>query len=110
MRNNRTMAKIINYPEIFTVEEFAKIFKLSPEAVRNLIHKGSIPAIKIGKQYRIPQNVVDWYFAQAISPEEPDFGMWKGNPINSLEYINKARNEDDRALEEFLHDMSGKDE
>ncbi|MBI5167003.1 MAG: helix-turn-helix domain-containing protein [candidate division NC10 bacterium] len=104
------MAKVTNYPEIYTVEEFAKIFKLSPEAVRSLIRKGDIPAIRIGKQYRIPQNVVDRYFAQAASPEELGFGMWKDRPVNSLEYINKVRNKDNRTPQEFLQEMSGEDE
>lgn len=104
------MEKIKNYPEIYTVEEFAKIFKLSPEAVRSLIRKRDIPAIKIGKQYRIPQNVVDWYFAQAVSPEELGFGMWKDHPVNSLEYINKMRSVDKRTPQEFLQEMSGEDE
>jgi excisionase family DNA binding protein len=63
------MQQPASYPEVYTVEEFAKIFKLSPEAVRNLIRQGEILAIRIGKQYRIPQNVVDRYFAQALSPE-----------------------------------------
>ena len=47
------MQQRASYPEVYTVEEFAKVFKLSPEAVRTLIRKGEIPAIRIGKQYRI---------------------------------------------------------
>ena len=30
----------IGYPKVYTVEEFAQIFKVSPEAVRNLIRRG----------------------------------------------------------------------
>jgi excisionase family DNA binding protein len=63
------------YPEVYTVEEFAKLFKLSPEAVRLLIRKGEILAIRIGRQYRIPQRVVEQYFAQALPAEERGFGM-----------------------------------
>ena len=77
------------YSDVFTVEEFAKIFKLSPEAVRTLIRSGEIAAIRIGKQYRIPQIVVDRYFAQALSPEERGFGMWKRNRIPSLTYVDR---------------------
>lgn len=103
------MKNAVNYPEVYTVEEFAKIFKLSPEAVRTLIRKGDISAIRIGKQYRIPQMVVDRYFAQAVSPEERGFGMWKRNRIPSLTYVNKLRARDRRTPEAFLKDMA-KDE
>lgn len=103
------MKNAVNYPEVYTVEEFAKIFKLSPEAVRTLIRKGDISAIRIGKQYRIPQMVVDRYFAQAVSPEERGFGIWKRNRIPSLTYVNKLRARDRRTPEAFLKDMA-KDE
>lgn len=94
------------YPEVYTIEEFAKLFKLSPEAVRTLIRKGEILAIRIGKQYRIPQSVVDQYFAQALPAAERGFGMWKHKPVASLSYVNKARNRDRRTPEAFLRDMA----
>ena len=77
--------------QVYTVEEFAKMFRLSPEAVRSLIRKGEIPAIRIGRQYRIPQGVVDRYLAQATSPEERGLGMWKERPVASLTSVNKLR-------------------
>jgi excisionase family DNA binding protein len=94
------------YPEVYTVEEFAKLFKLTPEAVRTLIHEGEILAIRIGRQYRIPQSVVDQYFAQALPAEERGFGMWKRRPVASLTYVNKVRNRDRRTPEAFLRDMA----
>lgn len=100
------MQKPHSYPQVYTVEEFAKVFKLSPEAVRKLIRKGEIPAMRIGKQYRIPQDVIERYFAQAIPPEERGFGMWKRKPIASLTYVNKLRERDKRTPEAFLKDMA----
>ena len=97
------------YSDVYTVEEFAKIFKLSPEAVRNLIRSGEISAIRIGKQYRIPQIVVDRYFAQALSPEERGFGMWKRNRIPSLTYVDRLRARDRRTPDVFLKDMAEDD-
>ena len=78
------MQKDLTQPQVYTVEEFAKMFKLSPEAVRSLIRKGEIPAIRIGRQYRIPQAIVEHYFAQATSPEEFGDGKWKHKPVGSL--------------------------
>lgn len=100
------MQRAVIYSEVYTVEEFAKLFKLSAEAVRTLIRKGEIPAIRIGKQYRIPQAVVDRYFAQALSPEERGFGMWRQKPVASLTYVNTLRNRDRRTPEAFLKDMA----
>ncbi len=85
----RLIKKAAIYSEVYKVEEFAKIFKLSPEPVRTLIRKGEIPAIRIGKQHRIPQEVIDGYFARAISPEERGFGTWKTDRVKSLTYVNK---------------------
>lgn len=100
------MQKRIAYPDVVSVEEFARIFKLSPEAVRNLIRKGEIAAIRIGKQYRIPHAVIDRYFAQALPPEERGFGMWKRRPVRSLTYVNALRKRDRRTPEVFLKDMA----
>ena len=92
------------YPEVYTVEEFAKFFKLSPEAVRSLIRLGKIPAVRIGNQYRITQNVVDRYFAQAAVPEARGFGMWRRKPVESLTYVNTLRGRDRRTPAAFLKD------
>lgn len=100
------MKEAVAYSEVYTVEEFAKIFKLSPEAIRALIRKGEIPSIRIGKQYRIPQDVVDRYFAQALPPEERGFGMWKQKPVPSLTYVNRLRARDRRTREVFLKEMA----
>ena len=105
----QTIRKSANYPNVLTVEEFAEVFKLSPEAVRNLIRRGEIQAIRIGKQYRIPQHVVDRYFAQALPPEERGFGMWKRKPAASLAYVNTLRRGDRRTPEGFLRNMARDD-
>lgn len=100
------MQQTVTYPKVYRVEEFAKIFKLSAEAVRSLIRKGEIPAIHIGKQYRISQDVVDRYFAQALPPEERGFGMWKQKPIANLTYVNTRRDRDRHTPDEFLKDLA----
>ena len=105
----KNMKKAVIYSGVYTVEEFAKIFKLSTEAVRTLIRKGDIPAIHIGAEYRIPQTVVDRYFAQATSPEERGFGMWAKHRIPSLSYVNKLRLRDHRTAGVFLKDMAEDD-
>ena len=100
------MQKAAAYPEVYTVEEFAQVFKLSTEAVRSLIRQGEIAAIRIGKQYCIPQPVIDRYFAQALPPEDRGFGMWQKKPVSSLTYVNKLRDRDTRNPEAFLAELT----
>lgn len=101
------MAKAVSHPNVYTVEEFAGIFRLSPEAVRGLIRRGEISAIRIGRQYRIPRQVVARLFAEAASPAERGFGMWKGKSIKSVKYVNALRDAERRSPEEFLASLVG---
>lgn len=99
------MQNPVPFPNVYSVEEFAKMFKLSAEVVRKLIRQGEIPAIRIGKQYRIPQHVIDRYLAQALPPEERGFGMWGSRPVKTLAYLNRLRGQDRRSPEAFLKEM-----
>lgn len=49
------MTEILTY----TVQEVADAFKTTPGHVRELIHKGEIKAVKIGKRYRITKPELD---------------------------------------------------
>lgn len=45
--------------EFMTVKEFAGALKVSPSAVRNWIHNGTIKAITIGRTVRIPKSELE---------------------------------------------------
>lgn len=45
--------------EFLTVKEFAAALKVSPSAVRNWIHNGTIKAITIGRTVRIPKTELE---------------------------------------------------
>ena len=53
-------------PKVFTVSEFAQAFAISPRMVRTLIRKGEIPALRIGRSYRIPRKAAADYLARAL--------------------------------------------
>jgi excisionase family DNA binding protein len=55
-------------PKVYTVAEFAQAFAISPRLVRDLIHKGELSALRIGRSYRIPRKVADAYLARALPP------------------------------------------
>jgi excisionase family DNA binding protein len=60
-------------PKVYTVAEFAQLFAISPRIVRDLIRKGELPALRIGRSYRIPRKAADAYLARALpaSPRPP---------------------------------------
>jgi excisionase family DNA binding protein len=101
--------KTVTNQEVYTVAEFAKIFKISGARARRLIRKGDIPAIRIGNQQRIPQAVVDHFFAQATTPHQRGFGMWRKTRLPSLNYVNKLRDQDQRGAADFLKDIDRDD-
>lgn len=58
----------------YTPEELAKRFKLSLSTIYNLIEKGGIPTVKLGKCYRIPHAGLDKYLmsnSKGYTPSEP---------------------------------------
>ena len=55
-------------PKVYTVAEFACLFAVSPRLVRDLIRKGEIPALRLGRSYRIPRKAADAYLARALPP------------------------------------------
>jgi len=52
-------------PKVYTVTEVAQLLAISPRLVRNLIHRGELPALRIGRSYRIPRKAADYFLAQA---------------------------------------------
>ncbi|MFQ6058034.1 MAG: helix-turn-helix domain-containing protein [Anaerolineae bacterium] len=99
------------YEEVFTISDVAKIFKLSVTTIRQLIRDGELPAIRIGRNYRIPKSAVDRYFAQpaatVFTPEEAGFGMWKDREDigDSVDYVNKIRQEGEKSLRETIEEL-----
>ena len=55
-------------PKVYTVAEVAQVFAISPRLVRDLIHKGELPALRIGRSFRIPRKAADAYLARALPP------------------------------------------
>jgi excisionase family DNA binding protein len=55
-------------PKVYTVAEVAQAFVISPRLVRDLIHKGELPALRIGRSFRIPRKAADAYLARALPP------------------------------------------
>jgi excisionase family DNA binding protein len=51
-------------PEIYTIEEAAKILKVSDDTVRKMIKNGELEARKIRGQWRIRREAIDRLFTE----------------------------------------------
>jgi len=53
-----------------TVAEVAGIMRVSRMTVYRLVHSGELPAVRVGKSYRVPQKAVDDYLRDSfVEPE-----------------------------------------
>jgi excisionase family DNA binding protein len=96
---------------VYTVDEVAAIFRVPSGTVRRLIRKGNLPAIRLGRIYRVPKSVIDDYFdlpPASLSPEELGLGMWKDDDTvgDGVEYVNRLRDADTRTLDEIVADLN----
>ncbi len=104
-------AREIYEEKVFTVEEVARIFKLSASSVRRLIHEGELPAIRLGRRYRVPKSVIDDYFAQPaitnFTPEDLGFGLWRdrSDVEDGVEYVNRLRDKNAKSLRETVAEL-----
>lgn len=57
-------------PKVYTVAEFAQVLAISPRLVRGLIRRGELPALRIGRAYRIPRKAAAIYLARALPPTD----------------------------------------
>lgn len=46
-------------PQFLTVTEVAQVMRVSKMTVYRLIHAGELPAIRVGKSFRVPQGAVE---------------------------------------------------
>jgi excisionase family DNA binding protein len=53
--------------KMLTVNEVAKLLKVSPRTVRNYIKDGKLKAVKIGSTNRIPENVINELINNSLS-------------------------------------------
>ncbi len=51
-------------PPVMTIDQVAEYLHLHPLTVRRLARDGDIPAIKIGRQWRVKRDLLDRWLAQ----------------------------------------------
>jgi excisionase family DNA binding protein len=61
MAANRPLAEV----KFLTVAEVATVMRVSKMTVYRLVHAGTLPAIRVGRSFRVPEQAVHDYFEHA---------------------------------------------
>jgi excisionase family DNA binding protein len=61
------MAERVARPAYLTVAEVAAMLRVSNMTVYRLINSGALPAVRVGKSYRLTEADVDRYLAQGFT-------------------------------------------
>jgi excisionase family DNA binding protein len=69
-------------PKVYTVAEVAQVLAISPRVVRDLIHRGELPALRISRTYRIPRKAADAYLARALPPTDRPIGKPRARALD----------------------------
>ena len=56
----------LNEVRLLTVAEVAAILRVSKMTVYRLVHSGEMPAVQVGRSYRVPEQVVDDYLRDSF--------------------------------------------
>ena len=52
--------------EFLTVAEVAALMRVSKMTVYRLVHSGELPAVRVGRSFRVPEKAVHTYLEQAF--------------------------------------------
>ncbi|ALG14026.1 DNA-binding protein [Actinosynnema sp. ALI-1.44] len=63
--NNRSEPTSITQVQFLTVAEVAKMMRVSKMTVYRLVHSGELPAVRVGKSFRVPEKAVHTYLENA---------------------------------------------
>lgn len=57
-------------PRFLTVAEVAEMARVSKMTVYRMVHAGELPAIRVGKSFRVPMEAVEELFNDVIDIEQ----------------------------------------
>ncbi|QWW19868.1 helix-turn-helix domain-containing protein [Schaalia sp. 19OD2882] len=65
-------------PRFMTVSEVADLMRVSKMTVYRLIHSGEMPAIRVGKSFRVPEAAVGQILSAGLVDQSDDRAMGIG--------------------------------
>jgi excisionase family DNA binding protein len=60
------MSSSLSEVKFLTVAEVAKLMRVSKMTVYRLVHSGELPAVQIGRSFRVPEQAVHEYLRAAF--------------------------------------------
>lgn len=57
-----------------TVVEVAELMRVSRMTVYRLVHAGELPAVRVGRSFRVPQDALDAYLRSSATVEPEGYG------------------------------------
>lgn len=61
-----SVSRLFDQVKFLTVVEVAKTMRVSKMTVYRLIHSGELPAVRVGRSFRVTQEAVQEYLEQAF--------------------------------------------
>jgi excisionase family DNA binding protein len=52
--------------KFLTVAEVAKVMRVSKMTVYRLVHSGELPAVRVGRSFRVPEDTVNEYLRKSF--------------------------------------------
>src|SRR3954470_4679873 len=78
-----------------TVAEVAEIMRVSKMTVYRLVHSGELPAVRVGRSFRVPEDAVNEYlhrsFFQTDLPLDHDIGEGPGTEFRAPLLVGAVR-------------------
>lgn len=53
-------------PKFLTIAEVASMMRVSKMTVYRLVHNGELPAVRVGRSFRVPESDVDEYLRKSF--------------------------------------------
>lgn len=59
-------------PRFLTVAEVADLLRVSKMTVYRMVHSGDIPAVRVGRSFRVPQAAVEELLSSGVGDWRPE--------------------------------------
>lgn len=79
---NETTQLFAEYPDVVSAEQLMEMLSISRATAYRLLSDKKIPAIKVGRQYRIPKNRIISYLMSCYAPVAADEVVCGNMPVS----------------------------
>ncbi|MPV38242.1 helix-turn-helix domain-containing protein [Georgenia subflava] len=63
------MAEQLGAPRFLTVAEVAELMRVSKMTVYRMVHSGELPAVRMGRSFRVPELAVEKLISEGLGEE-----------------------------------------